>query len=300
MISGSWVRERRFTMPRLLPRRLRSLHTVGLVVALVLVGWLAWTWYRSSSFVKVQRVTVTGLSGPEVPQIRENLTSAALAMTTLNVDIAKLQATVSQYGYVQRLTVTSVGAHGLVIHVAEQVPVALVQVGGRTQVVDADGQLMPSTTTHGSLPVVPLASPPDGQMIATAGARAVIAVLGAAPYALLAHATSATSSSAHGVIVQLRSGPQLYFGQTTQLRQKWAAAVAVLQNKDSVGASYIDLTDPQRPAPGVGVTQQHASALGLAAAGSGTTSGSTAGTAGSAGSTTTALAGSTSNAAQGG
>ncbi|MGH2860160.1 MAG: cell division protein FtsQ/DivIB [Solirubrobacteraceae bacterium] len=267
MISGSWVRERQFATPRLLPRRLRSLHTVGLVLALALAGWLGATWYRSSSFVKVERVAVTGLSGPDVPQIREDLTSAALAMTTLNVNTARLEGAVSQYGYVQRLTVTSAGAHDLVIHVAERVPVALVQIGGQSQVVDADGELLPSTTAHGALPTVPLGSAPDGQMITAPGAHNAIAVLAAAPYALLAHVAGATSSSAHGVIVQLRNGPQLYFGSADQSTQKWAAAVAVLQDKDSVGASYIDVTDPQRPAPGVGVSQQQASALGLAMGG---------------------------------
>ncbi len=265
MSSGSWVRERRFTMPRLLPRRVRSLHTLALVLMLLLTGWLGWTWYRSSSFVRVQEVTVTGLSGPDVAEIRANLTSAALKMTTLNVDVAKLEATVSQYGYVQRLSATSEGSHGLLIHVDEEVPVALVQVGGQTRVVDADGLLLPSTTTYGSLPTVPLKSSPDGPTVTAAGPRGVISVLAAAPYALLAHVADATSSGAHGVIVQLRNGPQIYFGPTVQLTQKWAAAVAVLQNKGSVGASYIDVSDPQRPATGVGVSQQQATALGLAA-----------------------------------
>jgi hypothetical protein len=136
--------------------------------------------------------------------------------------------------------------------------------------------LLPSATSHAALPAVPLSSAPAGQAITAPGARAAIAVLAAAPYALLAHVSNATSSSAHGVIVQLRRGPQLYFGPGTQLRRKWAAVVAVLQNKDSVGASYIDVTDPQRPAPGAGVSQQQASALGLAtgaAAGTTTTAG---------------------------
>jgi cell division protein FtsQ len=274
VISGSWVRERRFTLPRLLPRRVRSLHTLALVLATVLIGWLGWTWYRGSSFVKVQRVTVTGLSGPDVGQIRQNLTSAALTMTTLDVDIAKLEATVSQYAYVQRLTVTGQGAHGLLIHVDERVPVAVIQNGGQTQIVGADGRLLPATTTHGALPTVPLPSSAAGEITAP-GARAAIAVLAAAPYALLAHVSSATSSSAHGVIVQLRNGPQLYFGPSTQLAQKWAAAVAVLQNRDSAGAAYIDLTDPQRPAPGSGVSAQRATSLGLTA---GPTTSTTAGT----------------------
>jgi cell division protein FtsQ len=264
MISGSWVRDRGFTMPRVLPRRLRSLHTLVLVLALVLVAWLGWLWYRGSSFVKVQRVTVTGLSGPDVPQIRDALSSAALEMTTLNVSIAKLEAAVSQYGYVQRLTVTGEGAHRILIRVVEQVPVALVQIGGETQVVDADARLLPSSATHGSLPAVALKVAPAGQTVTAPGARAAIAVLAAAPYSLLPHVASATSSGAHGVIVQLRSGPQIYFGADAQLAKKWTAAVAVLQNKGSIGASYIDVTDPLRPVAGAGVSPSQAAALGLA------------------------------------
>jgi cell division protein FtsQ len=285
MITGSWVRDRGFTVPRLLPRRLRSLHTVGILLLLVFVGWIGWLWYRSSSFVKVERVAVTGLSGPDVPQIRDGLTGAALQMTTLHMSISKLESTVSQYAYVQSLTVTRRGAHGIVIHVDEQVPVALVSIGGNDQVVDADGRLLPSTTTdHGALPVVPVVSAPVGTTITAAGPRAAIAVLAAAPYALLPHVASATESSAHGVIVQLRNGPQIYFGQNSQLHQKWESAAAVLQDHGSDGASYIDVSDPQRPAAGVGVSDRQAAALGLAT--------STTTTSGSDGSADTADAGS--------
>jgi hypothetical protein len=88
-------------------------------------------------------------------------------------------------------------------------------------------------------------------------------------------------SPQHGVVVQLRNGPQLYFGPTDELAHKWAAVVAVLQNRDSAGAGYIDVSDPGRPAAGVGVSNRQAVALGLAAgstASSPTTSPATAGT----------------------
>jgi cell division septal protein FtsQ len=265
MITGSWVRERRAAIPRLLPRRLRSLRTLVLVLMLALILWVGWLWYRSSSFVKVEHVTVAGLSGPDIPQIREALTSSAMGMTTLDMNIAKLESAVQRYTYVQSLTVTGHGAHDISINVTEQVPVALVNIGGNQQVVDADGRLLPDTTiTHGALPLVPISAPPAGTTITEAGPRAAIAVLAAAPYALMAHIENATSTSAHGVIVQLRHGPQLYFGQSSQLHQKWQAAVAVLQDRDSAGASYIDVTDPQRPAAGAGVSARQAAALGLA------------------------------------
>jgi cell division septal protein FtsQ len=185
-------------------------------------------------------------------------------MTTLNVSISKLEAAVSQYGYVERLMVSGAGAHGLVIHVVEQVPVASVEVGSQSQVVDAGGYLLRSTTIHETLPTVPLKNPPDGQSVTATGARAAIAVLAAAPYALLTHVESATSSSAHGVIVQLRNGPKIYFGPAGQLAQKWTAAIAVLQNKDSSGAAYVDVSDPMHPAAGVGISPSRATALGLA------------------------------------
>lgn len=293
MSSGIWTRERRrFAVPRLLPRRLRSVHTLALVLTLVLIGWLGWLWYRNSSFVKVERVKVTGLSGPDIPQIRADLTVAALQMTTLHVDIQKLEAAVSQYSFVRTLTVTGQGAHGVLIHVGEQVPVAYVVSGGRRQVVDAQGALLPSNTAVSSaLPVVPVASIAADNVVTAPGARAAIAVLAAAPYTFLPHIASATSSAVHGVIVQLRDGPQLYFGPSTQLARKWDAAVAVLQNKDSVGASYIDVTDPSRPAAGAGVNQSQAAALGLPT-GTASTGGGGAGTAaGSSGSGTTTSAG---------
>src|SRR5580700_3751048 len=110
MITGSWVRERRAAIPRLLPRRMRSLHTLVLVLVLALILWVGWLWYRSSSFVKVEHVTVAGLSGPDVPQIREALTSSAMRMTTLDIDIAELESAVERYPYVQSVTVTRHGA----------------------------------------------------------------------------------------------------------------------------------------------------------------------------------------------
>lgn len=267
MISGSWARDRGYTMPRLLPRRVRSWHTLVLALVVLMFGWLAWLWYRDSSFVKVERVSVSGLTGPDVPQIRSALTQAALGMTTMDMQIAKLEAVVEQYAYVQSITVTSQGAHAVTIHVTERVPVALVQIGGNQEVIDAEGRLLPNTTiTHGPLPLVPIASAPSGLTITAPGPRAAIAVLAAAPYALLSHIENATSTSARGVVVQLRNGPQIYFGPVAALRQKWLAAVAVLQNHGSAGASYIDVTDPDRPAAGTGVTSRQAATLGLTTA----------------------------------
>jgi cell division protein FtsQ len=266
MITGSWISaERRVGLPRIMPRRLLSWQTLALVLALAAVGWIGWTWFRSSSFVKVKRVTVTGLSGPDVAQIRDALTETALGRTTLHIQVAKLEAAVEAYPYVHSLTVSKIGSHAVVIQVDEQVPVALVNLGGNAQLVDGAGLILSSSTVpHEILPTVPITASPAGDTITAHGARAALAVLAAAPYSLLSHVANATSSSRHGVVVQLRGGPQLYFGPTTQLHEKWEAATAVLQDSGAAGAAYIDVSDPQRPAAGVGVSTKQAIALGLA------------------------------------
>jgi cell division septal protein FtsQ len=263
--TGSWIRSdnRATTLPRLLPRRLKSGQTFALVLLLVLLGWVGWSWYSSSSFVKIKHVAISGLSGPDVPQIRSALTSTALTMSTLNVNMGKLDASVSQYPEVRSLNVTTQGSHAVLIRVNEQVPVALIVAGGQALTVDGYGQVLSqSTVPHGVLPTLTVAPRPLGANVTDAGTLAVLSVLQAAPNQLLSHVLSAKSNSAHGVIVQLRSGPQVYFGPATQLAAKWEALVAVLQNSDSAGAAYIDVSDPQRPAAGVPVNTNNTSTSG--------------------------------------
>ena len=257
MSVGDWARPQgraHTALPRLFPRRLVSLHTLALLLVIAAVAGLGWLWYRGSPFVKIRQVTVTGLSGPDVGQIRDALRQTALSMTTLNVSMQALEASVQQYGEVESLTVTSHGPHAVTIAVIEQVPVATVQSGGQLQMVDGQGRLLSqSAVAHGVLPEVPLTDAPGTDQITASGALAALKVLRAAPYRFLSHVQSATSSSQHGVILQLRDGPQVYFGATTQLSAKWGALIDVLQASGTAGASYIDVTDPDRPAAGAEV-----------------------------------------------
>ncbi len=256
MSTASWSRSdsRRLPMlPRIGPGKGRAVVALLLVVLLAGLGWL---WYRDSSFVKIRHVTVAGLSGPDVPQIRGALERSALTMTTMNVNMSELDAAVQQYPAVHSLTVTTQGSHAVLIRVDEQVPVALMSNDGELVVVDGQGELLPqSTVPHGVLPTLALATPPDGDQITDGGELAMLKVLQAAPYQWLAHLKTATSSPAHGVIVQLRNGPQVYFGPADQLDAKWNALDAVLEDKASQGAQYIDVSDPQRPAAGVDATE---------------------------------------------
>jgi cell division protein FtsQ len=216
--------------------------------ALALVG--GWLWLRDSPLVAVERVTVVGASGPEAGQIQAALRAAAQGMTTLDVNMGSLRTAVAPFPVVKDLQVSTSFPHGLRIRVIEQIPVAVVTVAGQRMAVAGDGTLLRGASPSPSLPVIPIRALPGGGRLTDSTALAVLAVLGAAPYQLLAHVGGASDTSAHGVVVDLRSGPNVYFGESQQLGAKWTAATAVLADSGSAGATYIDVTNPGRPAAG--------------------------------------------------
>jgi cell division septal protein FtsQ len=238
-------RGRRLVLPRLSRRTM--------IVVAVLLGILAlvFLWVRQSSLVAVRHVRVTGLYGPHTVQIRQALVNQALTMSTLDVDTGALESAVRGYPDVYALKVSSKFPHGLTIAVTEHVPLATIEDGGQSIAVDRSGELLRGRSVNaGALPTVPLRYQPGGDQLVTMGSKAALMVLAAAPYAFLVHVQSATSTAAHGVIVQLRHGPQVYFGATDQLAEKWAATLSVLANSTSAGAAYIDVTDPAHPGAG--------------------------------------------------
>lgn len=241
--SARLTRRRSRRIPRPSPFALALLAGVAIILG---GGYL---WVRDSSLVAVKRVQIIGLSGPQVPQIRGALRSAALDMTTLDVNMGQLRTAVTPYPQVLSLRVSTQFPHGLVIHVEEHVPVATISEGGRTVQVTGAGVVV-GGRVRGSLPMLPLRIAAGPTRLEQPGTLAVLRVLAAAPYALLAHIATAHDGSEHGAVVALRNGPDLYFGAPDYLAAKWAAALAVLGNSSSAGAQYIDVTDPQRPAAG--------------------------------------------------
>jgi cell division protein FtsQ len=247
------VRRRlRLRRPRVtLSRRAMRLSILGAVaLALILTG--AWLLLRSSSFVAVQHVTVTGESGPDAAAIRLALASAARKMTTLDVQTTRLRAAVSRFPEIKGLEVRTAFPHRLVIHVIELLPVAIVKAYGREVPVTGDGTLLPNVHVAGSLPLITLTEPPTGRHLQHGWALAAARLLAAAPPRLLSRIAEAMRVAGHGLVVQVRDGPSIYFGDGTDLRAKWTAAVAVLADHGSAGASYIDVTDPERPVAGAG------------------------------------------------
>ena len=227
---------------------LRSVAAVAIVLALLGGGF---AWFRQSSLVAVRQVTIVGVSGPGADQIRSALRGAARGMSTMDLDVSRLHAAVAPYPVVRALHLVTHFPHALRIDVTEQVPVAVLQVGGQRTTVAADGTLLPDVATSGALPTIAVAVAPGGTEV-TGAARTELALLAAAPYPLLAKIASAGQAAGRGLTVTLRDGPAVYFGADSELAAKWSAVLAVLANSTSAGADYIDVSDPARPAAGTG------------------------------------------------
>jgi cell division protein FtsQ len=223
---------------------------VALVLVLAVLGGM-WVWLRDSSLVAVRRVQVAGASGPDGAAIRQALVSAARTMTTLDVKMSQLRMAVEPYPVVKSLRVDTQFPHGMRIHVVEQVPVAVVDAGGRKTAVSGDGTLLHDVAPMSSLPTISLGIAPGGTHL-TGYALTEARLLASAPWQLLGKVASVSDGSAHGLVAQLRNGPSLYFGDSSQLGAKWTAAAEVVADSGSAGAAYVDVTDPSRPAAGAG------------------------------------------------
>lgn len=252
--------------------RIRVRLVLAGVALLALLGG-GWLWLRDSSLVSVRTVSISGVSGPDAEQIRSVLTLAARNMTTLDVRVGQLRTVVAPYPVVKDLRVSTQFPHGMRIEVIEHLPVGALTAGGRAVAASGDGTLLRDAPT-GSLPAIPVASLPGGSRVADAAALDALALLSATPQRMLARIAQVTTAPPHGLVVALRSGPSIYFGDRSDLAAKWTAATEVLGDPSSAGASYIDVTDPSRPAAGVG--PQAVVTAGLATAGTTTTSGTTA------------------------
>lgn len=223
---------------------------MAIVAILVLAAGGAWLWLRDSSLVAVTAVTVTGASGPNAAQIDAALETAAHGMTTLDVNVGELRAAVAEFPSVKDVQVSTAFPHGMRIRVTEQQAVAVLSAPGERVAVAGDGTLLRDASASGGLPTVPIAVLPSGSRITDQRTLAMLAVLGAAPDEVLGHVQSVADSATHGLVVQLRNGPSLYFGDPGLEGAKWTAADDVLADPGSAGASYIDVTDPRRPAAG--------------------------------------------------
>jgi len=222
----------------------RRAALVAGAVALALVGWLAWGWFRESALVQVRHVEIQGVSGRDAPEIRRALEEAGRGMTTLHVREDDLRRSVSPYASVRSLSVSTNFPSTLHISVDQRRAVAVLVAGKRRVAVAADGTVLAGAPAD-KLPTLPTGSVPSNGRLT--GKQAVFArVLGAAPPRVLP-LFDRIWLAPDGIRLVLHEGAVIRFGSADRLRAKWAAATRLLAARATVGAKVMDVRLPERP-----------------------------------------------------
>jgi cell division protein FtsQ len=231
------------------PPRLRP-HAAAALAALVVLIALYMLWFRDSGLVRVERVSVTGLTTSDAPRLRQALTASAQTMTTLHLDEDRLERAVAASPAVDRLELDPDFPHTLRIHVVENRPAALVVSGRSRMPVAGDGTLLRGLSADGSLPRIELNGPLPDERLRPGPALNAARVAGAAPAPLRRRLRDVRQTRDRGIVVRLRAGPAIVFGSARRVHAKWMAATRVLAHRSSRGASYVDVRLPERPAAG--------------------------------------------------
>jgi cell division protein FtsQ len=244
-VSAGTVRLRRATLGLSLSNKIKRRLLLLLALTLLLAGGYQF-WLRDSSLVAVEDVSVTGLTTKDAERVRATLTSAAHGMTTLHVRHDELEQAIAAYPVVRTLEVRTDFPHGMEIHVVEHRPAALV--GGLP--VAGDGTILRGLPVEGRLPTIPAKGDLHGDRLRDPATLHAARVAGGAPAALRSRLDQVEMRSQDGIVVELRDGPELIFGDATRVHAKWVAATRVLADPEAAGATYIDVRLPGRPAAG--------------------------------------------------
>jgi cell division septal protein FtsQ len=129
-------------------------------------------------------------------------------------------------------------------------PVAVIGSGSSAVAVAADGTVLAwlPAPKEGSLPTLPLETPPKGPRL-KGPVLEQARVLGAAPAGLRPYVEGSYFGES-GIDVNLTTGVELRFGDSTQAARKWRAAAAVLASPSVTTLDYVDLHAPAHPAIG--------------------------------------------------
>ena len=233
--------------PSLTPRGRRRI-AIALLVGLAL-GSVYMLWLRDSSFVRVEKVSVTGLQGRNAASLRARLEYAARRMTTLHVSQVALVRSLGRNAGVKSLRVDTEFPHTMRIAVVQELPVAVLVLGADRAPVSAGGVLLPAMPATG-VPAIDVGALPSHWRLGRGRAMRLVACAGAAPVDLLPRVDRIREIPAEGLVAYLRDGPRIIFGSAAMLRAKWSAAAAVLADPSSRGASYVDVHAPDRPVAG--------------------------------------------------
>ena len=233
------------------PWRIVRRWLVVAAIALLALGAAYTFWFRGSSYVAVEQVKITGTE--QVPEVDSALRAAADGQSTLHPDADALRAAVAGNPAVAGIKVDTQFPHTMLIDVRTRIPVGYLASEG--VVVAGDGTILDTTgKAPEGVPEIKADSKDSSDLVdgkaVTGDALEISRVLGAVPAPLADEINSAETNKDVGVSVDIGPGLELRFGDSSSADLKWKAAAAVLADPKFEGASYLDLSVPDRPVAG--------------------------------------------------
>ncbi len=225
----------------------RRLIGAAIVLVALYAGYMLW--FRDLSWFAIDDVTIKGAT-TNGREIKSAVDGVAGDMTTLHIKDDELRDAVARFPTVASVKATTSFPHGLEVTITERLPVAFAQIGGRPIAVSADGYLLAGASfDQKQLPRIEGAAARGARLDEDAAAQA--AILGATPEPLRNRVTVTNwDDERGGVVLDLRNGPEVRFGDGSRARDKWTAAVAVLSGDERGSPSYLDVSVPDRPVSG--------------------------------------------------
>lgn len=224
-------------------RALKLICATAALLAAVAIGLVS----RDPSLFRVEQVRIVGVPANADPALAASLTRIARGMSAAGATTRPFAQTLARYSLIGRVRLRPTLPHTLVLDVHVRRPVALLDVRGRHTPLGADGRVITGLRTVPREPLILASHSPVGGRVLDARTLGELAVLNAAPAPLHARLLS-LRTDAEGIVAHLSRGPAIYFGDASLPHAKWDSAAAVLADRSSRGASYIDVRLPARPA----------------------------------------------------
>ena len=181
--------------------------------------------------------------------MRGALEAAARNQSTLHVRENALRAAAAQFASVASIRVETDFPHAMSIQVIERRPVAALVVGDQELAATGDGMLLRGVVADGDLPMIRMDAAPAGEQVTNHNTRTALAIAAAAPPAVRARIDRLWTGP-KGMMLALVDGPDLIFGDASDVGRKWLAATRVLAESSAAGATYLDVRIPERVAAG--------------------------------------------------
>lgn len=243
--------DRRRAISRARGRRRRF---VALIALAALAGIAGLYWVATGPLVAVHGVSMGGYERADGDELLRSLSAAAAEGTVLAPPTEAMRAAAAEFAWVDSISVSRRWPRALRVTVVPAVPVAVAAFEDQAVLVSARGRVLgvkDGTTGLGWLRLEQ--SPPAEGGTLPEGARAALAFVAAADPVVAARVRGLRVVRGGSVVGRVTAGPELRLGAPVRLSAKARALGLLLANlspEEEAGASYIDLSVPERPALG--------------------------------------------------